>query len=175
MYYFSTNRSKAAILNPFFIASQLFSIQSINHCTGCVKILMGRRVFLLRVLIVSQTVQYTTQYVLVDIFCLQASIRAFKSTSLSPGSSPSLLSRSVAIIFLLQNNVHFNCSCVSFTAMCYCKLMIIYSLYSAMTSSYIIAHSSIYLDISRYSGVYSLCQWHISPPGVCSLRHDRLC
>ena len=145
MYYFSTNRSKAAILNPFFIASQLLSIQSINHCTGCVKILMGRRVFLLRVLIVSQTVQYTTQYVLVDIFCLQASIRAFKSTSLSPGSSPSSLSRSVSVIFLLhrfQNYENFNWFCVSFTPMCCCELMIIYSSYSAMTSSYANANSS---------------------------------
>ena len=145
MYYFSTNRSKAAILNPFFITSQLFSIQSINHCTGCVKILMGRRVFLLRVLIVSQTVQYTTQYVLVDIFCLQASIRAFKSTSLSPGSSPSSLSRSVSVIFLLhrfQNYENFNWFCVSFTPMCCCELMIIYSSYSAMTSFYANAHSS---------------------------------
>ena len=106
---------------------------------------MGRRVFLLRVLIVSQTVQYTTQYVLVDIFCLQASIRAFKSTSLSPGSSPSSLSRSVSVIFLLhrfQNYENFNWFCVSFTPMCCCELMIIYSSYSAMTSFYANAHSS---------------------------------
>ena len=130
---------------------------------------MGRRVFLLRVLIVSQTVQYTTQYVLVDIFCLQASIRAFKSTSLSPGSSPSSLLRSVAIIFLLytfQNCENFNCFCFSFSTMCCCKLMIIYSLNFATISSHIIAH-------------FSRCIFPVSiayfPPGVCSLRHDRLC
>ena len=89
--------------------------------------------------------QYTTQYVLVDIFCLQASIRAFKSTSLSPGSSPSSLSRSVSVIFLLhrfQNYENFNWFCVSFTPMCCCELMIIYSSYSAMTLSYANAHSS---------------------------------
>ena len=99
----------------------------------------------LRVLFGSQTVQYTTEYVLIDIFCLQASIRAFKSTSLSPGSSPSSLSRSVSVIFLLHrfhNYENFNWFCVSFTPMCCCELMIIYSSYSAMTSFYANAHSS---------------------------------
>ena len=74
-----------------------------------------------------------TQYslLLVDIFCMQASIRAFKLTSLSPGSSPSSLSRSVSIIFLLhtfQNYQSFNWFCVSFTTMC-CNLIVNICLY----------------------------------------------
>ena len=145
MYYFSTNRSKAAILSPFLSLANCLVFKVLIIAQAVLEYWWAGEYSVLRVLFVSQTVQYTTEYVLVDIFCLQASIRAFKSTSLSPGSSPSSLSRSVSVIFLLhrfQNYENFNWFCVSFTPMCCCELMIIYSSYSAMTSSYANANSS---------------------------------